>query len=221
MHLLLIGALGALASGMVWPFFNYLLSGILELMMRPLENNDELNLYCLFFEVVAVVAGGMTLLYTFAFGLSRERLVYNIRMKMFDKLLRLPASFYDQKENTAGAISVKLATDAFQLNNMVSGVLGVMCLNAATIGTSLVFGLYYSWKVTLIALAVSPSIAIVGAINMSVILKFTTKSQETEKFLGSLMSDSVCNIRTVKSLGRPKSFLSKFDEKLDELNKVN
>jgi ATP-binding cassette, subfamily B (MDR/TAP), member 1 len=153
----------------------------------------------------------MTLIYTFAFGLSRERLVYHIRMEMFNKLLRLPASFYDQKENTAGAISVKLATDAFQLNNMVSGVLGVMCLNAATIATSLVFGIYYSWKVTLIALALSPIIAIVGSINMKIILKFTTKSQETEKFLGSLMSDSVCNVRTVKSLGRPKSFLSKFD----------
>jgi ABC-type multidrug transport system fused ATPase/permease subunit len=35
------------------------------------------------------------------------------------------------------------------------------------------------------------------------------------------MSDSVCNVRTVKSLGRPKCFLQKFDAKLDELNKVN
>lgn len=117
------------------------------------------------------------MLYTFSFGLSRERLVYNIRMKMFDKLLRLPVSFYDQKDNTAGAISVKLATDAFQLNNMVSGVLGVMCLNVATISTSLVFGLYYSWKVTLVALALSPLIAVTGSISMKIILKFTTKSQ--------------------------------------------
>ena len=96
---------------------------------------------------------------------------------MFDKLLRLPVSFYDHKDNTAGAISVKLATDAFQLNNMVSGVLGVMCLNAATIITSLFFGLYYSWKITLIALALSPLIVVIGSINMKVVLKFTTKSQ--------------------------------------------
>jgi ATP-binding cassette subfamily B (MDR/TAP) protein 1 len=220
-HLLLIGALGALGAGLVWPFFNYMLSGILELMMRPVENEAELNFTCLVFEIVAVVSGGMTMLYTFSFGLSRERLVFNVRMKMFNKLLRLPISFYDQKENTAGAISIKLATDAFQLNNMVSGVLGVMCLNIATISTSLVFGLYYSWKVTLIALALSPLIAVVGSINTKVLMKFMSISQETEKFLGSLMSDSVCNVRTVKSLGRPKCFLSKFDEKLDELNRVN
>lgn len=98
-------------------------------------------------------------------------------MKLFNKLLRLPVSYYDQKENTAGAISIKLATDAFQLNNMVSGVLGVMCLNLATISISLSLGMYYSWKVTLIALALSPLIAIVGAITMKVIMKFTTISQ--------------------------------------------
>jgi ATP-binding cassette subfamily B (MDR/TAP) protein 1 len=126
---------------------------------------------------VAVAAGSMTLLYTFSFGISRERLVYNLRIKMFDKLLRLPVSYYDHKENTAGAISIKLATDAFQLNNMVSGVLGVMCLNTSTIAASLAFGLYYSWKVTLIALALSPLIAIVGSLNMKIIMKFTSKSQ--------------------------------------------
>lgn len=35
------------------------------------------------------------------------------------------------------------------------------------------------------------------------------------------MNDSVCNIRTVKSLGRPKAFIEKFDVKLDELNSLN
>jgi ABC-type bacteriocin/lantibiotic exporter with double-glycine peptidase domain len=71
-----------------------------------------------------------------------------------------------------------LATDAFQLNNMISGVLGVMCLNLSTISASLAFGLYYSWKVTLISLALSPLIAVVGAISMKVIMKFTKISEE-------------------------------------------
>ena len=35
------------------------------------------------------------------------------------------------------------------------------------------------------------------------------------------MSDSVCNMRTVKSFGHPKTFVDKFGEKLDELNVVN
>ena len=126
---------------------------------------------------------------------------------MFRKLMRLPVSFYDEPTNTAGGINGKLATDAYQIRNMVSAIIGVMCLNVSTVGSSLAFGFYYSWKVTLISLALSPLIVVVGAINMKVMMKFTTKSQETEKFLSSLMSDSVTNMRTVKSLGHPKTFI--------------
>ena len=91
----------------------------------------------------------------------------------------MPVSFYDKQSNTAGGINSKLATDAYQIRNMVSGVLGVMCLNISTVVASMFIGLYYSWKVALISLALSPFIAIVGALNMKVMLKFTTKSQET------------------------------------------
>lgn len=171
--------------------------------------------------MIAVLAGISTMSYQFAFNVSSERLVYRIRIDMFNKLMRMPVSFYDKPSNTAGGINSKLATDAYQIRNMVSGVFGVMCLNVATISASLAFGLYYSWKVTLISLALSPFIAIVGSLNMKIIMKFTTKSQETEKFLGSLMSDSVCNMRTVKSFGHPTTFINKFGDKLEELNEVN
>lgn len=114
-----------------------------------------------------------------------------------------------------------MATDAYQIRNMVSGVLGVMCLNIATIGASLGIGFYYSWIVTLISLGLSPLIAIVGGINMKIMIRFSTKSQEAEKFLSSLMSDSVCNMRTLKSLGSITPFLDKFEGKLDEINQVN
>ena len=148
-------------------------------MIDMRANSDEIDNYCLYILLIAIGGGFMTGVYNFSFGLGSDRLVYNIRMKLFSKLLRLPASYYDKKENTAGAISVKLSTDCFQIHNMVSGVIGVMCLNFSTIVTSLFFGFYYSWKVTLISIALSPLIMVVGALNMKLIMKFTQKSQET------------------------------------------
>jgi len=38
--LLFAGVFCALGAGLVWPFFNYIFSGILALMIYPLENND-------------------------------------------------------------------------------------------------------------------------------------------------------------------------------------
>jgi ATP-binding cassette subfamily B (MDR/TAP) protein 11 len=52
---------------------------------------------------------------------------------------------------------------------MITGTIGVICLNISTISLSLIFAFYYSWKLTLIVLALTPLIAISGAINMKVI----------------------------------------------------
>jgi ABC-type bacteriocin/lantibiotic exporter with double-glycine peptidase domain len=90
-------------------------------------------------------------------------------LKAFDKLLRLPVSFYDNAKNTPGAVSTKLATDAYQVNNMITGVVGTVCLNISTISISLILAFYYSWKLTLIVLGLSPLLVIAGAIDMQVV----------------------------------------------------
>lgn len=60
----------ALLAGLTWPLFNYLFSGIMDMMMSPLQNSDELDLYCLGIGGVAIAAGTMTAIYTFSFGLA-------------------------------------------------------------------------------------------------------------------------------------------------------
>lgn len=39
MHLLILGVVSALASGSVWPVFNYIFSAILSFMMDPVGND--------------------------------------------------------------------------------------------------------------------------------------------------------------------------------------
>ena len=84
---------------------------------------------------------------------------------------------------------------------MISGVFAVMCMNISTVSISLFFAFYHSWLLTLIVLGLCPLIMISGAINMKLLKRLTSKTEETEKFIGSLISDSVVNMRTVKSFG--------------------
>jgi ABC-type bacteriocin/lantibiotic exporter with double-glycine peptidase domain len=59
---------------------------------------------------------------------------------------------------------------------MITGTLGVICLNIATVSLSLIFAFYYSWQLTLIVLALTPIIAVSGAINMKVLKGLSEKS---------------------------------------------
>lgn len=126
----------------------------------------------------------------------------SMRKKLFSKLLRLDVSYYDRPDNTPGGLSTKLSQDTYQIHNMITGVMSVVCLNVSTIASSLALAFYYSWQLTLIVLALAPLMAITGSINMSVLKGMSQKSESSEKAAGSLISDTVCNIRTVKSFGK-------------------
>jgi ATP-binding cassette subfamily B (MDR/TAP) protein 1 len=147
--------------------------------------------------------------------------VYKLRTKLFIKLLRLPVSFYDKPGNTPGGISTKLSQDSHEINNMVTGIIGVVCLNISTVTISLIIALVYFWQLTLVVLALSPLMVITGAINMKVMKSMSMKSEKFEKYVGSMISDTVCNIRTVKSFGNEDVFMNIFIGKLDELSKLS
>jgi ABC-type bacteriocin/lantibiotic exporter with double-glycine peptidase domain len=107
---------------------------------------------------------------------ASEKLVYKLRSKLFIKLLYLPVSYYDKPGNTPGGISTKLAQDSFQINNMVTGVIGVMCLNISTVTASLILAFYHFWQLTFIVLGLSPLMILSGAVNMKVMKSMSVKS---------------------------------------------
>jgi ABC-type bacteriocin/lantibiotic exporter with double-glycine peptidase domain len=79
--------------------------------------------------------------------------------------------------------------------------MSVIFLNLSTITVSLAFAFTFSWKLTLILLIFSPLMAAKGAIQSSVMKRMSKKSDEIEKNLGSFISDTISNIKTVKSFG--------------------
>ena len=95
---------------------------------------------------------------------------------MFKKILSLPVPYFDKPTNTPGALSTKISQDTYQIHNMVTGTLGVVCLNIATVSVSMFLAFYYSWKLTLIVLALAPLLVVTSAINMAFVKSFAQKS---------------------------------------------
>ena len=146
-------------------------------MVDAVHHEDEINNYCLLFLATAVAGAICTFAYKFPFDMYGQQAVYEVRKNVFGKLLRLPVSFYDKKENTPGAVATKLASDAYQLNNMISGVCAVMCMNFSTVTISLIFAFTNSWQLTLIVIGLSPLIIAAGAANMAVLKRLTSKTE--------------------------------------------
>ena len=85
-------------------------------MTDAVHHDDEINDYCLLFLATAVAGAICTFAYKFPFDVYGQKVVYEVRKSVFGKLMRLPVSYYDKKENTPGGVATKLASDAYQLN---------------------------------------------------------------------------------------------------------
>ena len=61
------------------------------------HHQDEINMYCILFLITAVAGAVCTFSYKYPFDVYGQRVVYEVRKSVFQKLLRLPVSFYDKK----------------------------------------------------------------------------------------------------------------------------
>ena len=73
-----------------------------------------------------------------------------IRLKTFSCLLRQETAYFDRPENSSGAISLRLSSNAAAFEQMISTRLGTICETAATAVIGFLFGILFSWQLTMI-----------------------------------------------------------------------
>ena len=88
-----------------------------------------------------------------------NRVVFDLRRALVDKLLRLPTSYYDM--TPAGVVQSKLTFDAHQLASAASGTITTGIRSSLTIAASMGWLLWINWRLTLMTFFVLPVVAFV------------------------------------------------------------
>ena len=73
-----------------------------------------------------------------------------IRSKAFAYLLRQEVAYFDRPENSSGAICARLSSEASAVQEMAGTRLGVICEALALSCFGLLFGIFFSWQLTLV-----------------------------------------------------------------------
>ncbi|CAF2451835.1 unnamed protein product [Rotaria sp. Silwood2] len=90
-----------------------------------------------------------------AFAIAGSRLTERIRLKALTCLLRQEVAYFDRPENSSGAISVRLSSDASAIQEMTGTRLGAMSEALALSFFGILFGCFISWQLTLIVFGTS------------------------------------------------------------------
>ena len=88
-----------------------------------------------------------------------SRILNDLRRAMFDRLLRLPVSRF--QEESSGAMINTIIGDVRQVVDMVNSVFLAFVRDALTVLALLTYLLYLNWRLTLVALAVVPITAVI------------------------------------------------------------
>lgn len=132
-------------------------------------------------------------------ALISRNLVYQLRVEVFNKLLRLPNSFY--MENPSGTISSKLIFDVEQVTAASTDSLKTLLRDGLTVVSLLGFLLYSNWRLTLILFLVLPPILWLIQVASKKYLRLSKGIQQTMGEVSHITNEVIGGYHVVKNYG--------------------
>ena len=87
-----------------------------------------------------------------SFDVAGERYTERLRAEIFRAYMKQEIGYYDDEENSMGALTSKLAIDSKNVNELVTKCWGDIMQIISTAITGLVISFVHSWLLTLIVL---------------------------------------------------------------------
>lgn len=109
------GCLGALCFGAIQPSFGFALGSLISVYFQ--NDKDEIKsktrIYSFIFVFLSIFSLLVNMVQHYNFGVMGEYLTRRVRERMLSKVLTFEVSWFDQEENSTGAICSRMANDAY------------------------------------------------------------------------------------------------------------
>ncbi|XP_076438765.1 ATP-dependent translocase ABCB1-like [Babylonia areolata] len=213
---ILLGCIAAMFNGGVEPSFAVIFSKIISVFAETDEDEQEkkIRVYCLILLGLAFASLLAKFLQSYFFAVSGENLTVRVRDLTFRAMLHQEISFYDDKSNTTGALTTRLATDASLVQGATGSQLGMFIMNIANIGTGVIIATIYGWQLTLVVVVFLPVIILCGFLQFRILAGVAGSNKTALEEAGKTATEAIENMRTVVALGREITMHERFMEHL-------
>ncbi|CAK4074225.1 unnamed protein product [Aphanomyces euteiches] len=168
---LILGGIGAVFHGGLYPIWGVLLTKFMVIFFRLDLGSHWMRVEALKWSLGFIGFGAALLvaltLQHHQFAVVCERLTMRVRGSSFRAVLRQDIGWFDDPKNSSGALTTRLATDSGAIRSMTAETLNVVLLYVSTLSITFAISFYYSWRMTLMVLAVVPAMAAGQALQMS------------------------------------------------------
>ncbi|WOL00692.1 hypothetical protein Cni_G09405 [Canna indica] len=195
----LLGSTGAAIFGSFNPLLAYTIALIVSAYYRidVRDIHNEVNRWCLIIACMGVITVVANFLQHFYFGIMGEKMTERVRRMMFSAMLRNEVGWFDEEENSADTLSMRLANDATFVRAAFSNRLSIFIQDTSAIVVALLIGMLLEWRVALVALATLPILAVSAVAQKMWLAGFSRGIQEMHRKASLVLEDAVRNIYTV------------------------
>ncbi|KAL5800072.1 hypothetical protein ACOSQ4_032956 [Xanthoceras sorbifolium] len=195
-----LGSIGAAIFGS----FNPLLAYVIALIVTEYYRNDghhhlrqEVDKWCLIIACMGIVTVVANFLQHFYFGIMGEKMTERVRRMMFSAMLRNEVGWFDEEENSADTLSMRLANDATFVRAAFSNRLSIFIQDSTAVIVAVLIGMLLHWRLALVALATLPILTISAVAQKLWLAGFSRGIQEMHRKASLVLEDAVRNIYTV------------------------
>lgn len=109
-----VGCFSAILFGIVQPVYAFMMGSMLSVFFLSDHGQikEKIRIYCLFFLGLAAFSFPINICQHYNFAYVGEHLTKRVRERMFSKILMFEVGWFDQDENSSGAVCSRLAKDA-------------------------------------------------------------------------------------------------------------
>lgn len=185
---------------------------LLKYIITAIQEQDQAskNMFPALIITLFLVRGIGSFIGTYYMSLISRNIVYALRVELFDRLMTLPARFYN--ENSAGHISAKLMYNVEQVTAAATDALKTIVREGAVVIGLLGYLFYTNWKLSLSLLLVGPLAALLVRVASKRFRKLAVRMQNAMGNLNHIAQEAINGFLVVKTYGGEDFERNRFDK---------
>ena len=181
----------------------------IDVLFSETRTTEDSYLFALTLFSILLFAGIFVLISSAASSWVANKVIMQLRIEMFSKLIKLPKSYFDKL--SSGEILSKLTFDVEQIAASISVIWLELIKSLITVIVIIFYLFYKNYQLSLILLIVMPLIFLIVKYSSK---KMKDASKEVQKTMGNLthtLNEDISAISLIKIYGAEKEELTKFN----------
>ncbi|CAN6876288.1 unnamed protein product [Brassica oleracea] len=193
------GCLSAALYGAVQPINAYVSGSMVSLyfLTSHEEIREKTRIYVLGFVGLALFVFLTNIVQHYSFAYMGEYLTKRIRDKMLSKILTFEVNWFDENENSSGAVCSRLAKEANLVRSLIGERVSLLVQTISGVTLACTLGLVIAWRLAIVMIVTQPVVVACFYTQCILLKSMSKRAIKAQDESSKLAAEAVSSIRTI------------------------